>query len=158
MSGMCFTLGFIAGEGSFQLTARKNSRNENYTSVRPKFSIVLSDVDEEPLHTIQSDLGGVGSIGNTGDGHVQLQVTSKEELLQVVKRIEDGETDRWVNTDKYLNFKLWSKIVRQYAEGRTTPEQKLGMLQTATRMKMGGRNRDTSLENHIQRVKNRIEQ
>lgn len=153
-----FTLGFIAGEGSFQLTARQNARNNEHTSVRPKFSVVLSDVDEEPLHTIQSDLGDVGSIGNTGDGHIQLQVTSKDELLEVVKRIEDGETDRWVNTDKYLNFKLWSKIVRQYADGRTTPEQKLGMLKTATRMEMGGRKRDTPIEEHIQRVEERIEQ
>lgn len=153
-----FSLGFIAGEGSFQLTARKNSRKNEYTSVRPKFSIVLSDVDEEPLNTVQSDLGGVGSISKTGDGHVQLQVTAKDELLEVVKRIEDEETDRWVNTDKYLNFKLWSKIVRQYADGRTTPEQKLGMLKTATRMEMGGRKRDTSLEQHIQRVEKRIEQ
>lgn len=151
-----FVLGFIAGEGSFQLTARQNPRDEEKTAVRPKFSVLLTDNDSTVLKSIQKELGGVGQVTETGDGHVQLQVSAKKELVEVKDYIHQNESELWNDSCKSSEFDRWKRVVEIYSGGRTTPEQKLKMLQIATEMNSGGRKRETPIEEHIERVEKRI--
>jgi len=146
---MSFILGFIAGEGSFQLNARKNGK---YIEVIPKFSIYLKDNDEKLLREIHSVIG-VGSVTLTKNGHVQLQARSKEDLSTIISFI-DGSYDKfWKNSNKKEKYETWKEIVHIYLDGETTKEQKVKMLEKGKKMKGDGRKRDTKIDKHIKHIK-----
>jgi len=150
-----FTLGVIAGEGCFKLDATVRNSRGGYVSVNPRMSILLTSEDIETLKCVQDELGGVGSITKTGDGHVALQCGSKEDLEKIVSKIKENSGDMWDKSLKSEQFGVWEEIVSIYADGRTTKQQKIEMLELAKEMPSGGRNRGTSLEEHIETIKGR---
>lgn len=99
-----FVLGFIAGEGSFQLRVFKRDTGEQ---VRARFTPAFSlGVYEEEIVQMIRDEIGVGKI-STVDERTTIRVQSFDDCLVVKEYVENNAGNWFKSTHKWEQFKLW---------------------------------------------------
>jgi len=131
MSDIDFALGFIAGEGSFSLTANK-ANGKRYP--RMKFSIRVHEKDSDAIEECKSVFDNIGKIRTLSEhNEADWTVSSKKDLKHLRDKIENNSSNIWRSTEKYRNFQVWSDILDIHLDGRTTVEQAIEMSKIAKR-------------------------
>ena len=97
--------GFADGEGSFQVSVRKNKNYKHGSRVEQRFTLVLHKKDEALLQKIKSSLG-VGKIYKHGPESWQFKVYSFKELDTVIKHFNKYP----LMTNKWSDFKLFLMV------------------------------------------------
>lgn len=101
-----YLIGFVDGEGSFNISFKIRTDYHSKVQVYPSFNI--SQKEKDILVWIQSFLG-CGTIRNRGDGVYYYEVNSTKDLQNIV--IPFFETNR-LKTKKILAFEIFSEVVR----------------------------------------------
>lgn len=102
-----FILGFIAGEGSFQVDLQKRpSRSKYNVTVRPHFSLLVHE--KKILDDIQSKIGG--KIYENSPEY-RLDIRSINESKTLIRLVESTNSDFFKITDKYEQYLGWKRVV-----------------------------------------------
>lgn len=99
--------GFIDAEGTFEVMIQKSPKYRLGWSVEPAFKISLHQKDRALLESIQSFLGGRGSIYKEHKDSIQLRVMSLKDLAVIIDHLEKYP----LITQKRADYLLWKSIV-----------------------------------------------
>ena len=118
-------LGFIEGEGCFNISFSKNSSSKRKYGVRGTFVIKLTVSEREVIERIRNFLGGIGHIyiesseptrkaglKNARDC-VSIRVTKLEELEYIVDFLKD---EKFISKQKRFDFDNWAKCINLIKE------------------------------------------
>ena len=100
--------GFVDAEGCFSIIILKRSQLKTGWGVEAKFSIVLHEKDRIILELVQSYFGGIGKIYPHGKIGVQFQVSSLQELTNIIIPFFNKYP---LITQKKVDFILFKEIV-----------------------------------------------
>ena len=98
-------IGFIDGEGCFNVSILKHKNIKTGWQVRLIFSIGLHEKDKTILESIQKSFG-MGQIYPHGPESIQLKVSSKEEIEKLIEYLDKYS----LLTHKYSDYVLWKKV------------------------------------------------
>lgn len=130
--------GFIAGEAYIGLT--KSYQWKPY--IQPRVSIQLHERDRDILEQIREFVGGKVK-DRTNRPHSTLTIKTKEDLERFVSVMDDCESEIWLSSDKYENYKKWREAVEMHlGEETTTTEERIEMAEIAKEL-----NRDAGHNN-----------
>lgn len=150
-----FALGFIAGEGTFTISA---NRSGGLLYPKMRFSVRIHNNDKDGLLATYESFDNLGRIQDVnGRDTVSWAVEAKDELEQLRDMIEEHAPSAWWRTEKADNFRVWSNILDIHIDGRTTPEQSVEMFKMAKDGLNVGRGIDEEQwEEYIEQVSERI--
>jgi len=115
-----FITGFTDGEGSFMISVRKSPAHRQGWKVQASFVITLHKKDLELLKSIQSSLGGIGSIDPKGEDMIQLRLFSIEQITNIIIPHFDKYPLLTQKKADFELFKLAVEIINQ--KGHLTPK------------------------------------
>jgi hypothetical protein len=117
---LSFTIGLIAGEGSFFITFMRDDRYAHDVYFVPKMAVSMGEKEEEMLQN-QCQLYGLGTINKTQKGF-QWVLSSREEchkLIEIIDEyLEQHSDSEFFNATKYNAYKNWRTALDLLRPGR----------------------------------------
>ena len=105
-----FVLGFIAGEGSFNVSVYRQDDMKFGVTGNEMFSLGVHEDDSEALEVVKETLG-VGEIYSDTQGKKQFMVSKRSELLELVDWMDENVSDEFKRTEKYQSYLRWKELV-----------------------------------------------
>lgn len=125
MSLESFTLGFIAGEGSFYIAVKhRNSGNVTFT---PAFSLRVAENEIIEKLAEEIDIGKVYDRPDEDKG-LTWKVNAVDECLELAEWIAQNSDEYWKATHKHEQFETWREALMLKVGGLETPEDKKEMV------------------------------
>ena len=117
---LAYTMGLIAGEGSFFITFSRDNRYAHDVYFGPRMSISMGEMEEDLLKN-QQRLYGVGTVNKTVKGF-QWITSSRSECRKLIGLI-DGYIERNPDTEfltaaKHDAYKNWREALELLRPGR----------------------------------------
>jgi hypothetical protein len=124
---LAYTIGLIAGEGSFFITFSRDDRYNHNVWYGPKMSVSMGKYSREMLESQQA-LYGLGTVNDHPKGYAWTLSSHSDchELRQVIDEyIERHETTEFVQTPKYQSYQKWSEALKILQPGRSLSESEV---------------------------------
>ncbi|UPV72732.1 LAGLIDADG family homing endonuclease [Halorussus limi] len=108
---LAFTLGFIAGEGSFYLTTTVDDRYAYNLDIGPRFSLTMGVYEEDLLNQFRSRFA-LGSVTSDSKGY-RWVLSSRDERHTLRELIEEhvASGSLFTTSKKHEAFETWSEAL-----------------------------------------------
>jgi hypothetical protein len=117
---LAYTMGLIAGEGSFFVTFNRDDRYRHDVYYGPKFAISMGEKEQELLEN-QCQLYGLGTVNTTMKGH-QWVISSRAECRELIELIdqylEQNPSTEFPNSAKHNAYENWRSALELLRPGR----------------------------------------
>lgn len=113
-----FTLGFIAGEGSFSIDVQPLERRTYNVAVYPRFQLLVHE--KEIVYKLCDDTG-IGEVRERRNGVHTWNVRTQEDCVKLIDFIEENSNEYFEATRKFEQYSRWKEAV-QLLDGDDSPE------------------------------------
>ena len=119
-TNLAYTLGLIAGEGSFFITFTRDNRYAHDVYYGPKMAVSMGEKEEKMLQS-QQQLYGLGTINQTVKG-AQWVISSREECQQLIEIIDghlaQNSSTPFLSAEKHNAYEKWRSALELLRPGR----------------------------------------
>lgn len=117
---LAYTIGLIAGEGSFFVTLTRDDRYRYGVYYGPKFTVTMGTKCREMLER-QRDLYGLGTVNEASKGH-QWVLSSRGDCHELRELIDgylaEHDAPEFTSTPKYTAYRRWCDALDLLEPGR----------------------------------------
>ena len=117
---LAYTMGLIAGEGSFFVTFNRDDRYSLDVYFGPKMSISMGEMEEEMLRN-QCRLYGLGTVNKSQKGF-QWIISSREECRELIElvdqHLEQNPSTEFLSAAKHNAYENWRSALELLRPGR----------------------------------------
>lgn len=117
---LAYTIGLIAGEGSFFVTFNRDDRYTHDVYFGPKFSISMGEQEEDMLRN-QCRLYGLGTVNKSQKGF-QWIISSRVECRELIELInqylEENPSTEFLRAAKHDAYENWRSALELLRPGR----------------------------------------
>lgn len=147
-----FVFGFIAGEGSFCVKARKRDCNYGY-AFSPTFEIHVNERERNTLEHVAETLPVECAIYDTKQDSSQLHVGGVEKCKRLADWIDEESGIYFQYSEKHTSFSKWKEILEIIDDnGHQTPEGSLKIFEIRDGMNGEGQVNKESLSDARRRI------